>query len=186
MPPLTHDIAGIGPVELRFLPRSRGLRLRVRGERVCLSLPPGLSLSEACTWASQHGPWVREQLERQRQLRCHKQAAGLLVHAPVDRAAAREILTARLSELAGLHGLSHGRVTVRNQKSRWGSCSATGNISLNCRLANLPADLRDYVILHELTHTRHHHHGPAFWTELAQYIEDPRGLSRRLRQYQLT
>ena len=70
--------------------------------------------------------------------------------------------------LAKIHGFNPGRVTIRNQKTRWGSCSSTGAISLNWRLIQVPAFVRDYVILHELVHLDHLDHSTRFWERLAK------------------
>jgi predicted metal-dependent hydrolase len=69
-------------------------------------------------------------------------------------------------ELAEIHGLRITRVSVRNQRSRWGSCSRRGTISLNWRLIQTPPWVRDYIILHELAHTLQMNHSPRFWREV--------------------
>lgn len=69
-------------------------------------------------------------------------------------------------DLAELHGIAVSGVRVRNQYSRWGSCSARGGISLNARLLLLPRELARNIVLHELCHVAHRHHGPAFWAAL--------------------
>ncbi len=74
----------------------------------------------------------------------------------------------RVRELASLHGLTFRSVSVRNQRSRWGSCSPRHLISLNWRLVQTPASVRDYIILHELAHTRHLNHSARFWAEVAR------------------
>lgn len=80
--------------------------------------------------------------------------------------AARE-LPPRVLELAAAHGFAVHRVSVRNQRSRWGSCSRRGTISLNWRLIQAPPSVRDYLILHELAHLRHMNHSERFWREVA-------------------
>jgi hypothetical protein len=89
------------------------------------------------------------------------------VEAHLRRLAARELPT-RLHELARAHGFTVKAVSVRNQRTRWGSCSPSGRISLNWRLVQLPPDVCDYVLLHELTHLRHLNHSTRFWRELAR------------------
>jgi predicted metal-dependent hydrolase len=80
---------------------------------------------------------------------------------------ARHVLPGLLAELATLHGCKIGRITVRNQRSRWGSCAANANISLNWRLIQMPAAVADYVMIHELMHTRVMNHSRKFWREVA-------------------
>lgn len=75
-------------------------------------------------------------------------------------------------ELAALHGLSVPRVSVRDQRSRWGSCGRDGHICLNWRLVQMPAHVRDYVIIHELMHLRRLDHSPRFWSLVAAACPD--------------
>jgi predicted metal-dependent hydrolase len=81
------------------------------------------------------------------------------------RLAERE-LPARLMEMAASLGHQVSRVTIRDQRSRWGSCSPSGRISLNWRLIQVPPSVRDYVLLHELTHLVESNHSPRFWKKL--------------------
>jgi len=89
------------------------------------------------------------------------------VEAHLQNLAMRE-LPARLLELAAAHGLTVRRVTVRAQRSRWGSCSARGTISLNWRLIQTPPPVSDYILLHELAHRRHMNHSARFWAEVGR------------------
>lgn len=94
---------------------------------------------------------------------------------------ARELLPEMLDELARLHGYQYRKVTIRLQKSRWGSCSKAGNINLNAKLLFLPPRLRRYVMLHELGHLKHLNHSPAFWKEVAMTDPDYRSHIREMR-----
>jgi predicted metal-dependent hydrolase len=87
-----------------------------------------------------------------------------------------------LYQLAGIHGFTCNRVTVRQQKTRWGSCSPKNTISLNIKLALVPDELADYVILHELVHTRIHNHSKKFWAELDKYVPNSKAMAKRLRK----
>ena len=93
-------------------------------------------------------------------------------------AQARGWLPQRVDQLAQQHGLRCGKVTIRAQRTRWGSCSARGNLSLNRKLLFLPPPLCDHVLLHELAHTRHLNHSPAFWHLLHEL--DPHCAHHRL------
>jgi predicted metal-dependent hydrolase len=89
-----------------------------------------------------------------------------LVEAHLRRLAEKE-LPPRVAELAGAHDIRVNRVTIRAQRSRWGSCSARGTISLNWRLIQAPAGVVDYLILHELMHRREMNHSTRFWRHVA-------------------
>lgn len=86
-------------------------------------------------------------------------------------------LTRTLARVTGLHP---DRITLRAQKTRWASCSARKTVSLNCRLLFLPPHLAEYVILHELCHLTHMHHGPDFWKLLATHLPTARTLDAEL------
>jgi predicted metal-dependent hydrolase len=98
------------------------------------------------------------------------------------RALARRELAERAEELARQHGASVRRVVVRNQKSRWGSCSVRGTISLNWRLVQVPETVRDYIILHELTHLRHLNHSARFWAAVEKVCPDYRAAETWLKK----
>lgn len=88
------------------------------------------------------------------------------------RSQAEKLLPIRLKELADQFNFEYGSVTVKNMKSRWGSCDQRRNIVLNIYLVQLPWDLIDYVLLHELTHTKILKHGPVFWKAMADVLPD--------------
>ncbi len=115
---------------------------------------------------------------------------------PVRRAIQSGILTAyrieahaylpeRVRELAAQHGFVYRRLFIKDLRSRWGSCSAVNNINLGLQLMRLPDDLVDYVILHELIHTKVKNHGADFWKMLDQVTGNAKGLDRRLRKERL-
>ena len=79
------------------------------------------------------------------------------------RSVARAELVPRLYDLAAQNGLEVTRVSIRNQLSRWGSCARTGQIALNFRLVQMPEQIRDYVLVHELMHLRQQNHSRRFW-----------------------
>ncbi|MDH3344711.1 MAG: M48 family metallopeptidase, partial [Desulfobacteraceae bacterium] len=81
------------------------------------------------------------------------------------------------------HGFKYNRVFIRNQKTRWGSCSSKDNISLNVKLVRLPEKLMDYIILHELVHTRVKNHGKKYYAVLDRIVGDRKSLDRELKNY---
>jgi predicted metal-dependent hydrolase len=99
------------------------------------------------------------------------------------RSSAGAELPARCADLARQHGLAVSRVTIRNQRSRWGSCSSRGSIALNWRLVQMPAEVRDYVILHELMHLKEQNHSRRFWKEVAAVCDGWRAAEHWLRTH---
>ncbi len=115
-------------------------------------------------------------------------SSGLDLAQPETRAAwlqnyARRFLGVRLHELARLHGFGFARVSIRNQRSRWGSCSARGTISLNWQLVKTPYFVVDYLLLHELAHTRCMNHGAGFWTLVRSLCPEHRAATTWLRAH---
>jgi len=177
------NLQGVGEVVLERSRRARHVNLSVKPFRgVRIAVPRGVSFQQALAVAHAKSSWLRVHLGRmvliEQQILALKKAPGV-----VDPVQARCILVARLAQLAQQHGFVYNRVFVRNQRTRWGSCSRQNNINLNINLVRLPEALRDYTILHELVHTRIKNHGPLFWEELARVIPDARTLDRELNRY---
>ncbi len=77
-----------------------------------------------------------------------------------------------VSRYANIIGVSYGRVTIRHQKTRWGSCSSKGNLNFNCLLMLAPQDVIEYVVVHELCHIKQMNHSKAFWAEVEKILPD--------------
>ena len=84
--------------------------------------------------------------------------------------AALKDIPARVAKYAAVMGVTVGRITIRSQKSRWGSCSAKGNLNFNCLLMLCPEEIRDYVVVHELCHLKELNHAPAFWAQVERVL----------------
>lgn len=97
------------------------------------------------------------------------------------RVLARQELGPRLDRLAASHGLTVAGLTVRDQKSRWGSCSRSGRIALNFRLVQMPPDVSDYILIHELMHLKQQNHSRGFWRLVASACPGFRDAERWLK-----
>lgn len=172
----------LGEVTLSCTRRSTRTTITVRpsGE-VRLSYPPYISTKRALAFLESKAEWVlaskARYAERQTPVLTEQEVEQL-------RAEAKRTLPQRVEELSTRHGLRYGRVTIRASRSKWGSCTAKGNLSLSLYLMTLPEHLRDYVILHELAHTVHHNHSQNFH-DLVNCMTDGREkeLARELRNY---
>lgn len=101
------------------------------------------------------------------------------------RRQAKAYLPGRLAELAAQHGFSYNQVRIKHNVSNWGSCSVKKNINLNLNLMRLPAELQDYVMLHELCHLKYMNHGKEFHALLESVCPNHKELRRLLRDYKL-
>jgi predicted metal-dependent hydrolase len=161
--------------------RARRYLVRVDPEGfVRVTIPRGGSKRAAGEFASQHLAWIHRQ--RARLLSAPRVAIGD-VERRAFRATAAMTLPVRLHQLADAHGLRVSRVSVRNQRSRWGSCGRDGHICLNWRLVLMPEWVRDYVIVHELMHLRRLDHSPRFWALVRTACPDYVSARRWLRQH---
>jgi predicted metal-dependent hydrolase len=176
-------IEGVGDVLFERSRRARHICLSItpyKGVRV--AVPVGVPFEQAEAVATAKADWIVKHLRRMAD--AERRAGQPERMAPINRTVARRVLVDRLAELAGRHGFGYNRVYVRNQKTRWGSCSAQNNINLNVNLIRLPEALRDYVILHELVHTRIKNHGLRFWEELERHVPDCRQVDKQLNRYE--
>lgn len=98
---------------------------------------------------------------------------------------ALEIIPTRVEYFARIIGVTYGNITIRNQKTRWGSCSSKGNLNFNYQLYYLPDELLDYVVIHELAHRRYMDHSKEFWAEVEKYCPDYRERRQQLKKYKL-
>ena len=103
-----------------------------------------------------------------------------------NKDAARKLIKERIEHFMGYYGaklgISVGRIAIRNQKSRWGSCSKKGNLNFNYKLAFMPPAVRDYVIVHEICHIKEFNHGHGFWALVAKTVPDWKEKRKKLRE----
>lgn len=100
------------------------------------------------------------------------------------RTEAERLLPQRLATIASNYGYSYSSLTIRHLKTRWGSCNSKQEITLNYYLMQIPWELIDYVLLHELVHTNHLHHGKEFWDEVSEHLGAFKERRKTLKQYQ--
>lgn len=198
--------------EIRYVRnrKARNLAIRIaRGGRVRVTVPGYVSMKRAEAFVFSKKRWILQKLHEQETQGASSLAiveGGVLkvrgkqitvslknekdsIEEAIWRILLKEaafLLPRRVAELARQHGLSYSGVKVRRMKSRWGSCTAKDGINLNTWLVMLPEHLADYVILHELAHTRHRDHGPGFWAFLDQLTSNrSKQLRKELRNQQI-
>ena len=179
----TVEIVGAGPVLFERSKKAKRVIISVKpfaGVRV--AVPYGLSFQKAEAFVYTKTDWIQRHLTRMKQ---HEESDGDIMSAldNIDRAEAKHKLIERLQHLAAEHCFTYNRVFIRNQKTRLGTCSNRNNISLNIKVSRLPEELMDYVILHELAHTRVKNHGNDFWMLMDKLVGNGKAKATTLRKF---
>ncbi len=173
---------------LRESARAKYVRIQVdaNGE-VVVTKPKRASMRSVEQFVKARANWIEEAKRK-----ASKRRGGLpLIPLPRPRKgsrayeearkAARALATERLVYFNTLYKTTYGAVSIRDQKTRWGSCSHRNNLSLNYRIAFLPSELADYIIVHELCHTIEHNHSPRFWAQVARALPNHEALRKVIR-----
>lgn len=177
------QVRDVGPVLLKRSIRAKHISISIqpfKGVRV--TVPAGISFEKAIAFAETKIAWINKNLTKAK----HHESAicdNSARFTGIDRNVAKGILVKRLNQLSEKYELPYNRVFIRNQKTRWASCSFKNNISLNIKLIMLADVLIDYVLLHELVHTRIKNHGNEFWGMLETLLSDARKINKKLKAY---
>ena len=177
----TIDIDGIGPVLFEKSMRAKRVVISVRALKgVRVAVPTRTSFKKALEFVYLKKEWIQRHLAKieqvEKRYRVFRDA-----FLSINEEDANNKLKDRLYYLASEHGFKYNKASIRNQRTRWGSCSHKNNISLNAKLVLLPKELIDYVILHELVHTRIHNHSKQFWADLDRYVGNSKVMDKRIR-----
>ena len=169
-------IAGLSVLLVRSSRKTLAVQIRADGTviaRAPLRMPKDrilCFLSEKASWIRMQQGIMQEREKMRQQARIHLDAA----QEKELRERAKSVLAQRTAYFARQIGVTYGRITVRDQKTRWGSCSQAGNLNFNFRLILAPPEVLDYVVVHELCHRRQMNHSAQFWQEVAQVLPDYR------------
>ena len=124
-------------------------------------------ITQKTNWIEKH---LKEIKIRQEQMKQLKPLTEEDIHKLAEQAL--EIITKRVEYYSKIINVTYGKITIRNQKSRWGSCSGKGNLNFNCLLMLAPSEVLDYVVVHELCHRKEMNHSSRFWAEVEKIIPD--------------
>ena len=169
-------IAGLSVLLVRSSRKTLAVQIRADGT-VIARAPLRMPKDRILCFLSEKASWIRMQQGRMQEREKMRQQARIHLDAAQEkelRERAKSVLAQRTAYFARQVGVTYGRITVRDQKTRWGSCSQTGNLNFNFRLILAPSEVLDYVVVHELCHRRQMNHSAQFWQEVAQVLPDYR------------
>lgn len=164
----------------------RTLSLQVKNDgQVIVRAPKHVTLQEIAAFVRKNSAWLHKHLEKVRKEKELNAASPVqpLTMEDIQKLAdeALRVIPGRVAHFAPLVGVTYGRITVRNQRTRWGSCSSKGNLNFNCLLMLAPPGILDYVVVHELCHRKEMNHSPKFWAEVAKVMPDYKERQKWLR-----
>ena len=145
--------------------KRRTIAIEVKKDlRIVVRVPLEMKDNDIQRFVMEKQRWIEKHLQIVKKRNEEKETPFTVeeIHALAD--AALKDLLQRVAKYAPRVGVTVGRITIRNQRSRWGSCSAKGNLNFNCLLMLCPEEVRDYVVVHELCHRKELNHSPAFWS----------------------
>ncbi|AKM78319.1 TPA: M48 family peptidase [Candidatus Wolfebacteria bacterium] len=168
------------------------LKKNKRVKRMRFSVGPGGSLVVTIPYRfpeqlverfmHEHAQWIITQIERFRQQGGRLSRYGR-DHYLEHKEAARQLAHERLAHFNQFYDFDYGDISIRDQKTRWGSCSRAGNLNFNYKLAVVPEHIADYVIVHELCHCKEFNHSPRFWKLVEQTIPNHKEIRKQLRSF---
>ncbi len=159
--------------------RRKSLAIEITPElQVVVRAPARMPVREINAFVQEKDDWIRAHLQRmaeKKRLReqCREQA---LSKEELQELAAQamKLIPQKVHYYAQIIGVTYGRITIRNQRTRWGSCSGKGNLNFNCLLLLMPEEVLDYVVVHELCHRKEMNHSARFWEEVEKILPDYR------------
>ncbi|MBN2588684.1 MAG: DUF45 domain-containing protein [Sedimentisphaerales bacterium] len=179
----TLTIANLGTVTFTVSSKAKYQRITVYPDKtIKVTIPRNSSLNKAKQFLISKTYWIQKQLDKiDQQIKSQNQ-----LDLNIDLEKAQKNLFHRLEYFSQKYKMFYRSAKFRCQKTKWGSCSGKNNLNLNINIAFLPEELQDYILLHELVHTKIKNHGHIFWAELDKYTNGKaKELAKKLRNYNL-
>lgn len=151
---------------------------------VVVRVPYGVPRRTVMEFVNREKAWIDENVRKMECANRERELVPRLTEEEIKvlKEQALKYIPERVEHFAPIVGVDYHRITIRNQKTRWGSCSAKGNLNFNCLLMQAPSEVIDYVVVHELCHRKYMNHSKAFWCEVEKVLPEYKTAKRWLRE----
>ncbi len=168
--------------------KRKTLAIEIRPDmRVVVRAPEKIPQNEIIKFVEEKQNWIKKHLVQMyfkaEEIKKQKKEPAL-TNADIEKLCqkALSVIPDKVKYYAEIMGVTYGRITIRNQKTRWGSCSSKGNLNFNCLLMLMPDKVLDYVVVHELCHLKQMNHSKKFWKEVERYMPDYKNYKKWLNE----
>lgn len=153
--------------------------------QVQVRAPRHMSEAEIRKFVEEKSSWLANHLQKQQEAMASLRAEGRFTDREIERMVklAKQVISEKVAYYARLMDVTYGRISIRKQKTRWGSCSREGNLNFNCLLMMTPPEVQDYVVVHELSHRLEMNHSPRFWAQVEKMLPDYRNSRKWLKEH---
>ena len=162
----------------------KSIAIDLRPDGITVRAPKGMPRRDINAFLESKRGWIEKHLvkmqERKEALEQVEPFTREEIHELADKALV--VIPEKVKKYAPIVGVTYGRITIRNQRSRWGSCSSKGNLNYNCLLMLFPDEVIDYVVVHELCHRKHMNHSAAFYAEVERVFPEYRKCQKWLKE----
>ena len=164
--------------------RRKTISCMIKNGTVEVRAPLRMSEVQIQEFLKRHWAWIEKVLEKDRKLKEDLEKLPSITFEDITKLAeeAKKVIPQRVSFYAEKIGVTYGRITIRNQKTVWGSCTAKGNLNFNCLLMLTPPEVIDCIVVHELCHRKYMNHSAAFYAEVIKAFPDYRKWEKWLKE----
>lgn len=171
-------------IEVRRSNRKTMIIEITKSAKVLVRAPYHMPLFEIQRFVNEKSDWIEKHIQKMLEKQQKEPMQEKLTTEQIRELAeqALEVFPKRVAYYAERIGVTYDKITIRNQKTRWGSCSAKGNLNFNCLLMLTPPEIQDYVVVHELCHRKEMNHSKRFWDEVEKVLPDYRERRKWLKE----
>lgn len=164
--------------------RTISLEITPSGQ-VLVRAPRQMSEAEIHKFVEEKSSWLTKHLQKREEDMDSLHTEGEFTEQEIEKLLklAKQVIPEKVAYYARLMGVTYGRITIRKQKTRWGSCSREGNLNFNCLLLMTPSEVLDYVVVHELSHRLEMNHSARFWAQVEKVLPDYRKSRKWLKEH---